>query len=455
MEGWGWQKLHDPAELPRVLETWQAALAAGTSWEDTFPLRRHDGEMRWHLSRAEPLRNERGEIERWFGTNTDITERQAMEQALREADHRKDEFLATLAHELRNPIAPISNALQVWPLVENDREEVEKLRAIMERQIRQMTRLIDDLLDVSRITRGKIQLRQQPVDMQTIISGAVEAIRPMIDAHGHQLEVVESAQPVMVDGDVARLTQAIGNLLQNAAKYTPHGGRIRLSVERENGEAVVRISDNGVGIPPHMLEQIFEMFRQVDQSLDRAHGGLGLGLTLVKRLVELHGGSVEAFSAGEGQGSEFIVRLPLHVARHEESASPSPQRGAGNRLARHRVLVVDDVYASAKTLAMMLESINQEVLIAHDGPAAIEQVTTNRPDIVFLDISMPGMSGYDVARHLRAQNGLNGIRLVALTGYGDEEDRRKAIEAGFHHHLTKPASMDQLAQLLNSLPGDR
>jgi PAS domain S-box-containing protein len=455
MEGWGWQKLHDPAELPRVLESWRAALAAGTSWEDTFPLRRHDGEMRWHLSRAEPLRNERGEIERWFGTNTDITERQAMEQALREADHRKDEFLATLAHELRNPIAPISNALQVWPLVENDREEVEKLRAIMERQIRQMTRLIDDLLDVSRITRGKIQLRQQPVDLQTIISGAVEAIRPLIDAHGHHLEVVESSQPVMVDGDVARLTQAIGNLLQNAAKYTPHGGHIRLSVERENDEAVVRISDNGVGIPPHMLEQIFEMFRQVDQSLDRAHGGLGLGLTLVKRLVELHGGSVEAFSPGEGQGSEFIVRLPLHVARREELPPASPLRGSENRLARHRVLVVDDVYASAKTLAMMLESINQEVLIAHDGPAAIEQVMASRPDIVFLDISMPGMSGYDVARHLRAQDGQNGIRLVALTGYGDEEDRRKAIEAGFHHHLTKPASMDQLAQLLNSLPGGR
>jgi CheY-like chemotaxis protein len=197
------------------------------------------------------------------------------------------------------------------------------------------------------------------------------------------------------------------------------------------------------------------MFRQVDQSLDRAHGGLGLGLTLVKRLVELHGGSVEAFSPGEGQGSEFIVRLPLHVAHREELPPASPLRGSGNRLARHRVLVVDDVYASAKTLAMMLESINQEVLIAHDGPAAIEQVMASRPDIVFLDISMPGMSGYDVARHLRAKEGLNGIRLVALTGYGDEDDRRKAIEAGFHHHLTKPASMDQLAQLLNSLPGGR
>jgi PAS domain S-box-containing protein len=453
MEGWGWQSVQDPAELPRVLTNWKAALAAGHAWEDTFPLRRHDGEMRWHLSRAEPLRNDQGDIVRWFGTNTDITERLAMEQALREADHRKDEFLATLAHELRNPIAPISNALQVWPLVENDREEVEKLRAIMDRQIRQMTRLIDDLLDVSRITRGKIQLRCQPVDLSTIISGAIEAIRPMIDAHAHHLEVVGCGETVMVDGDVARLTQAIGNLLQNAAKYTPREGQIRMAIEREAGQAVVRIADNGVGIPPHMLQQIFEMFQQVDQTLDRAHGGLGLGLTLVKRLVELHGGVVEAHSAGEGQGSEFVVRLPLFDASRQVAPPTHALGKRSNGLPRHRVLVVDDVYASAKTLAMMLESINQDVAIAHDGPSAIEQVAANRPDIMFLDIAMPGMSGYDVAQHLRKQAELGGICLVALTGYGHEEDRRKAIEAGFHHHLTKPASMDQLAQLLHTLPG--
>lgn len=452
MEGWGWQSVQDPQELPRVMENWQAALAAGEAWEDTFPLRRHDGAMRWHLSRAEPLRNANGEIVRWFGTNTDITEHLEMEQALREADHRKDEFLATLAHELRNPIAPISNALQVWPLVENDREEVEKLRAIMERQIEQMTRLVDDLLDVSRITRGKIRLRQQTVDLSTIISGAIEAVRPLIDSCGHQMELAVDDAPLIVHGDVARLTQAIGNLLHNAAKYTNRDGRIRVSAVREGREAVVRISDNGVGIPPHMLDRIFDLFQQVDQSIDRSHGGLGLGLTLVKRMVELHGGTIEARSAGEGQGSEFVMRLPLSKANL--TGEVALQNG-GNRggLARHRVLVVDDVYASAKTLAMMLESINQEVIIANDGQKAIEQAVAERPDIVFLDIAMPGMNGYEVARQLRQHRTLGTTRLVALTGYGHEEDRRKAIEAGFHHHLTKPTSIDQLTELLKSLPG--
>jgi PAS domain S-box-containing protein len=454
MEGWGWQSVQDPQELPRVLENWQSALSGGDAWEDTFPLRRHDGAMRWHLSRAEPLRNGSGEIVRWFGTNTDITERLEMEQALREADHRKDEFLATLAHELRNPLAPISNALQVWPLVENDREEVEKLRAIMERQIQQMTRLVDDLLDVSRITRGKIRLRQQAVDLKTIVSGAIEAVRPLIDSCGHQLELEVDARPLMVNGDVARLTQAIGNLLHNAAKYTDREGRIRISAMREGRQAVVRISDNGVGIPPHMLDRIFEMFQQVDQSLDRSHGGLGLGLTLVKRLVELHGGSVEAASAGEGQGSEFVMLLPLIDVNVASTVEPRCA-GTGGGLPRHRVLVVDDVYASAKTLAMMLESINQDVAIANDGQKAIEQAVAELPDIVFLDIAMPGMNGYEVAKHLREHEALGATLLVALTGYGHEDDRRKSFEAGFQHHLTKPTSIDQLTQLLSSLPKGR
>ncbi len=452
MEGWGWQSVHDASELPRVLDKWRASLNAGEPWEDTFPLRRYDGAMRWHLSRAEPLRNAQGEIVRWLGTNTDITERLEMEQALREADHRKDEFLATLAHELRNPIAPISNALQVWPLVENNREEVDRLRAIMERQIQQMTRLVDDLLDVSRITRGKIQLRRQLVDMNTILSGAIEAVRPMIDSYEQHLHVTVEDEPLIVDGDVARLTQVVGNVLQNAAKYTNRGGTIQVSANRERGEAVVRIADSGVGIPTEMLDQIFEMFRQVDQSLDRSHGGLGLGLTLVKRLIDLHGGSVEAFSAGEGQGSEFVLKLPLVEAgaiRRDKRPTPRTNK---ERLARHRVLVVDDVYASAKTLALMLQSINQEVAIAHDGQAAVDRVLADRPNIIFLDIAMPGMNGYEVARRLRQNKQLDGIRLVALTGYGYDEDRRKAIEAGFDHHLTKPASIDQLMQLLQTLP---
>ncbi len=450
MEGWGWQSVQDPNELPRVLANWKAALASQQPWEDTVPLRRHDGALRWHLSRAVPVRNEQGEVVRWFGTNTDITERLEMEQALREADHRKDEFLATLAHELRNPIAPISNALQVWPMVENDPAEVEKLRAIMERQIRQMSRLIDDLLDVSRITRGKIQLRRQPVDLNTIIEGALEAVAPLIESCGHQLEVVKTHAPTMVDGDVARLTQIVGNLLNNAAKYTPRSGKLRIAVERQGTEAIIRVVDNGAGIPANMLLSIFDMFQQVDQTLDRAHGGLGLGLTLVQRLVALHGGNVVAHSEGEGCGSEFVVRLPL--LKLQPAAPPVSPPAPRAALPRHRVLVVDDVYASAKTLAMMLQSINQDVEIANDGPSAIEQAGSRRPDIVFLDIAMPGMNGYDVARALRQKPELAGTYLVALTGYGHEDDRRRAIEAGFHHHLTKPTSIDQLTQLLSTLP---
>jgi PAS domain S-box-containing protein len=450
MEGWGWQSVHDPNELPRVMANWKTALDSQQAWEDTFPLRRHDGAMRWHLSRAVPVCNDHGEVVRWFGTNTDITERLEMEQALREADHRKDEFLATLAHELRNPIAPISNALQVWPMVENDQAEVEKLRAIMERQIRQMSRLIDDLLDVSRITRGKIQLRRQPVDLNTIVEGAVEAVAPLIDSCGHNLEVVKSPLPAMVDGDVARLTQIVGNLLNNAAKYTPREGHIKVVVDRDQANAIIRVSDNGAGIPHAMVDKIFEMFQQVDQTLDRAHGGLGLGLTLVKRLVALHGGDVVAFSEGEGSGSEFVVHLPLFVSQSAQlPAQPIAPRGG---VPRHRVLVVDDVYASAKTLAMMLQSINQDVEIANDGPSAIEQADQRRPDVVFLDIAMPGMNGYDVARAMRQKPELVKTCLVALTGYGHEDDRRRAIEAGFHHHLTKPTSIDQLTQLLSALP---
>ena len=454
MEGWGWQSVHDPAELPRVLERWKAALASGQPWEDTFPLRRHDGVMRWHLSLAVPIRNKQGEIVRWFGTNTDISERLQMEEALGDADRRKDEFLATLAHELRNPIAPLSNALQLWPTVENDRQQMEELRAMMERQMQQMIRLIDDLMDVSRITRGKIQLRLQPVDLGTVIAGAVEAIQPMIESRAHELTVNVQDEPLIVQGDVARLTQTLGNLLQNAAKYSGRNGKIAITAWRQGDEALVSVRDNGPGIPRHMLAQIFEMFEQVDQTLDRSFGGLGLGLTLVKRLVELHGGSVEAYSDGPGSGSEFVVRLPVadHAAPARAESRRPGQANSTNGLPQHRIVVVDDVAASAKTLGMMLESIGQEVHIAQDGPSAIDRVLAVRPDVVFLDIAMPGMNGYEVARQLRGNDQLRSVSLVALTGYGQEEDRRRAIEAGFHHHLTKPASIDQLVRLLLTVP---
>ena len=452
LAGWGWQSVHDPNELPRVLACWTSALASGQAWEDTFPLRRHDGVMRWHLSRAVPWRNERGEIQGWFGTNTDITDRLQMEAALKEADLRKDEFLATLAHELRNRIAPISNALQLWPMVEGNHEEMERLRGIMERQVRQMTRLIDDLLDVSRITRGKIQLRRQPVDLATIVQGAIEAVSPLIESCRHRLEVELPETPLHVDGDVARLTQVVGNVLQNAAKYTGNDGLIQVSVARRDDQAVVAIRDNGPGIPPTMLQRIFEMFQQVDQTLDRSHGGLGLGLTLVKRLVDLHGGNVQANSQGEGTGSEFTISLPLlDVVAPARPAARDGKKLVPGELPAHCVLVVDDVRASAKTLGMMLESLGQQVTLAHDGATAIDTAREVPPDVIFMDIAMPGMDGYEAARRMRDEPALEGVTLVALTGYGHDEDRRRAMDAGFDQHLIKPVSMDQLGQLLASV----
>jgi CheY-like chemotaxis protein/two-component sensor histidine kinase len=329
---------------------------------------------------------------------------------------------------------------------------MEGLRAMMERQVRQLCRLIDDLLDVSRITRGKIELRRQEVELDTIISAAIESVRPLIDASGHELAVQIDGNSPTLDADVARLTQAFGNLLNNAIKYTPSGGRICIASRSENGQAVVSIEDNGIGIPPHMLTRIFEMFQQVDQSLSRSRDGLGLGLTLVKRLVELHGGTISAHSEGPGHGSRFEVRLPIQEAAAGRSAPRGAETHRTNGFGHYRILVVDDVPASAKTLAMMLKSIGQQAEIQFDGAAAIDYVQTNHPEVVFLDIAMPGMNGYEVAKRLRASQSGSDTVLVALTGYGDDDSRRRSLEAGFDRHLTKPISMDQLHELMRSLP---
>lgn len=389
---------------------------------------------------------------------SDITERKQMEEELRqraselaEAARRKDEFLAMLAHELRNPLASISNALEVWPLVENNPAEVDELRALMDRQSRQMIRLIDDLLDVSRITRGRIKLRRDKVDLATAVEGAIESVRPFLDSCKHRLDVDLPDTPIAVDGDVGRLVQIFGNILHNAAKYTPPGGHIAVRINRAGESVVVRIRDNGPGIPREMLAAIFDMFIQVDQTLDRAHGGLGLGLTLVRSLVELHGGTVEAKSAGPGAGSEFVIRLPVapDSPRSDEPRSEPPPPAS---LATWRVLVVDDVRALAKTLALMLRSLGQETRIEHDGPSAIQAARDFAPQVIFLDIAMPGMDGYEVARRLREEPAVRNAILVALTGFGQEEDRRKAFEAGFDYHLVKPASIDALQQILATIP---
>jgi signal transduction histidine kinase/CheY-like chemotaxis protein len=379
----------------------------------------------------------------------EIAERRRAEEQLREADRRKDEFLATLAHELRNPLAPLSNALQLWSFAEKNGHEMDNLRAMMKRQVDQMTRLIDDLLDVSRISRGKIQLRNARVDVGAILSEAIELHQSLAQVGGHKLRFDVPSDPLLVEGDATRLLQSFGNVLHNAIKFTPAGGRIDVTAEAVAADVVVRVRDTGCGIPEPMLSQIFEMFEQVDQSLGRAHGGLGIGLTLVKRLVELHGGTITAHSEGLGKGSEFVIRLPAwRPPSPDAEIKPGVGTTAKERAPSHRILVVDDVKASAETLTMLLRVLGDDVVMANDGRTALELAAQYKPDTIFLDIAMPEMDGYEVARRIRATPSLKEVVVVALTGYGQDEDRRRAKEAGFDYHVTKPASVASLREIL-------
>ena len=386
---------------------------------------------------------------------TDLAQRAAVAldntqlyQALRDSDRRKDEFLATLAHELRNPLAPLRNGLQVLRLARANESMAEQARTMMERQLGQMVHLIDDLLDLSRISRGKIELRKERVDLAKAIQQAVETSRPGIEQAGHDLSIDVPSGPVYVDADVTRLAQVFSNLLNNAAKYTERGGRIRLSVRRIGSEAVVLVRDNGIGIPPPMLPHIFEMFTQVDRNLERSQGGLGIGLSIVKRLVEMHGGTVDAKSDGHGMGSEFVVRLPVVVSVAQPANEPG---GMSTPSSRRRVLVVDDNRDAAVSLAMMLELMGNETRTAHDGLEALDIAAAYRPDLVLLDIGMPKMNGYETAQHIRQQPWGQGTHLVALTGWGQDEDRRRSRDAGFDHHITKPIEPTTLQKLLAGL----
>ena len=316
MREWGWTKCHHPDHVDRVVASVTRSRDSGEVWEDTFPLRGKDGQYRWFLSRAIPILDERGNILRWFGTNTDVTEQLAAEEGLREADRRKNEFLAMLAHELRNPLAPIRNALQILRVKGGD-ETVRSVSETMERQVGQLVRMVDDLLDVNRITRGKIELRTHRVELASIVQHAVEAVRPICENRGHDLSVTLPQHPLYLDADPARLAQVLSNLLNNACKFTNNGGRITLTAEQQAEQVVIRVKDNGIGISADQLPRIFNMFVQADTSLERSVSGLGIGLTLVKNLVEMHGGTVEALSEGIGQGSEFVVRLPISVATFE------------------------------------------------------------------------------------------------------------------------------------------
>ncbi|MFL5329494.1 MAG: ATP-binding protein [Gemmataceae bacterium] len=374
------------------------------------------------------------------------------EQTIREADRRKDEFLATLAHELRNPLAPIRNSIEIMKQAKSEPALIERARTTMERQMAQMVRLTDDLLDVSRIARDKLDLQLAPVTLSQIVEPAVEAIQPMINTAGHNLMVTLPKEPIRLYADQIRLTQVLDNLLTNACKYTEPGGQIWLTAERVGDEAIIRVQDNGLGIPADMLPRVFEMFAQVGHSIDRAQGGLGIGLTLVRRLVKMHGGSVEALSEGPGQGSEFVIRLPAGkdegtVAVHEMDGQATAPSTPPSR----RVLVVDDNKDSAESLAMLLQMSGNETRLAYDGLEAVQAAEQFRPDLVLLDIGLPKMNGLEACRRIREQPWGKGVVLVALTGWGQESDRQKSKQAGFDHHLVKPMDFTALTKLLGSL----
>jgi len=384
---------------------------------------------------------------RLVGIVSDITRRKDAEALLRDADRRKDEFLATLAHELRNPLAPITNAIQIMRLT-GDAAAHETARNIVERQLGQMVHLVDDLLDVSRISRGKVELRIEPTDLLAALQTALETSRPLIDAGRHRLTVRLSAPgAVRVNGDPTRLSQILSNLLNNAAKYTPEGGRIEVALEVEDGQAVVSVQDSGIGISEEMLPRVFDMFAQVDRTLERSQGGLGIGLALVRKLVELHGGSVRAYSDGDGRGSRFVVRLPLVSIAPGAAASTQPKVEAADDGAC-TILVVDDNRDSATSMAKLMELLGYRTLVAYDGAAAVEMVGRHRPDVTLMDIGLPVLNGRDAARKIRAMEAAPEMLLVAISGWGQEQDIAQSREAGFDHHFVKPVDVARLADVI-------
>jgi signal transduction histidine kinase len=372
---------------------------------------------------------------------------------LREANQAKDEFLALLAHELRNPLAPILNAVGLITTCQGDDAVLRQSTQVVERQVHQMARLLDDLLDVSRISRGKLRLRKEVLDLAKLVEQAVQTSRPLIEARHHQLTVSLPQEPVCLEGDSTRLEQVLANLLNNAAKYTMPGGRIWISATLENSQAVLRVRDTGKGIPPAMIQRIFEPFVQIDFSLHRSEqGGLGIGLMLVRRLLEMHGGTVEAFSPGAGQGSEFVVRLPALPPGPKPASTPEVNEEENGhepaKANRRNVLIVEDMADSRETLRTLLTLWGHEVMVAENGPRGVEKALAAFPEIALVDIGLPDLDGYQVAEQIRAAPGGDGIYLVALTGYGQHGDRRRSISAGFNAHLVKPVDPKELARLL-------
>ncbi len=444
-----WEGLVHPDDLPELLAHWRHCLATGEPYESACRLRHHDGEYRWVLGRACPVRDDGGHVIRWMGTCTDIHEQKRIQEELQESNQRKDEFLAMLAHELRNPLAPVSTAVQLLRLSADDPERVRRTSELIGRQVLHMSELVDDLLDVSRVTRGLVRIEHDTVNLQQVVNDALEQVRPQVEARAHAVHLQLPGVPVHVSGDRVRLVQVLANLLGNAAKYTPEGGRIEVELRAQAGQAQVSVKDNGSGIDPGLLPHVFDLFTQAKRTPDRAQGGLGVGLALVRSLVELHGGTVRAESAGKGQGSTFTVSLPLVEALQPAPAPVPPPPVAGH--AGLKVMVVDDNADAAELLGLWLETQGYRVTVKTDARDALATARVDPADVYVLDIGLPEMDGNELARRLRADPRTRKATLIALTGYGQAQDILRSRESGFDHHFVKPADPTRLAVVIESL----
>ena len=452
--GDGWNSLFHADDQELAWAKWRHSLRTGETYEVEYRLRHHSGHYRWVLGRAQPVFDEAGKIVRWMGTCTDIHAQKLVEEAWRRESLRKDEFLAMLAHELRNPLAPISTAAQLIKLPGADAKRVAHAGDIIARQVKHMVTIVDDLLDVSRVTRGLVQIQQSALDLKSVVNGAVEQVQPLIQARGHELSLRITPQRTVVLGDRTRLIQAVSNVLNNAAKYTPPHGHITLELDVLDRYTRISVADDGIGIEAELLPLVFDLFTQAERTPDRAQGGLGLGLALVKSIVELHGGFVQVASEGAGKGSKFAITLPL-LATEDETTDQPPPLELVREGASLRVLIVDDNQDAGTMLGYMLEAAGYSVRVEKDAASALRATQEFGVEAFILDIGLPDMDGYELARRLRADARTASTTIIALTGYGQSHDRAPSIAAGFDYHFVKPADHQELLKILSSLSTDR
>lgn len=450
-DGEGWNGMFHPEDQPLAWERWRHSLQTGDTYEIQYRLRHRSGQYRWVLGRALPIRNDAGTIIRWMGTCTDIHDQKLAEEELRESGQRKDEFLAMLAHELRNPLAPINAAAELLTLAGYDQQRVSQASTIITRQVDHMTNLINDLLDVSRVTRGLVKLEHETVDLKTVINSAIEQVRPLIEARHHELRLRIASAAAYMKGDKTRLVQIIVNLLTNAAKYSPQGGEIELALNAHPTTAEISVRDKGIGIDAGLLPHIFKLFAQGERTPDRAQGGLGLGLSLVKSLTHLHGGQVVAHSDGPGKGSVFTLTLPLSEKEEIKQGRFELDQFPPQNINPVSLMIVDDNLDAARSLAALLEAVGHKVTVCENARTALESIIQDVPQVFILDIGLPDIDGNELVRRLRANPATSDAVMIALTGYGQEHDRIRSKAAGFNHHFVKPINTFELASILSKL----